>query len=254
MMKVALITGAARRIGAALVKKLHKANYNVVIHYHQSEEDAQILAQELESIRPESVLLIKQNLQNIDDAKLLIEKTIYWQNRLDLLINNASGFLRTDLSSKPHDLHISQREKIAEDWEILFDLNLKIPFFLSLSAYSSLAKNKGCIVNLTDIHADKPLKGYAVYCQTKAALSMQTKALAREFAPDVRVNAIAPGAIAWPENENKLSPEMKEAIIEKTPLKQHGDPDFVAQAVLSLAENFFITGQILCVDGGRSIM
>lgn len=265
-MKVALVTGGARRIGAALVKKLHEAHYNVVIHCHQSEPQAKILAQELNLKRPNSALVIQEDLHSMQAVTRLIEKTTHWQNRLDLLINNASIFLRTNLTEINRVQPKGGNQKYADDfleeqlslfdenWSSLFDVNAKVPFFLSLRAYPHLAQQKGCIINLTDIHADKPLKGYAIYCQAKAALSMQTKVLAREFAPQVRVNAIAPGAIVWPENENELSDEAKEVILAKTPLKRHGDPQFIAQALLALVENLFITGQILAVDGGRSIV
>lgn len=257
-MKVALVTGAARRIGAALIKKLHEMHYNVVLHYHQSEVEAKTLAQKLEKKRANSVLLIQKNLSSIYDARELISQAARWQNRLDLLINNASIFTRSNLMPfdgiKNKGLEKQLEEQMELDWQALFDINLKIPFFLSLAAYPYLAKEDGNIINLTDIHAEKPLKHYAVYCQTKAALLMQTKVLAREFAPHVRVNAVAPGAIDWPENENKLSDELKQAIIEKTPLKRHGDPEYIAQAVLALVENSFITGQVLRVDGGRSLI
>ena len=136
---------------------------------------------------------------------------------------------------------------------LLFDTNVKVPFLLSLAARPLLRQQRGAIINITDIHAEKPLLGYSVYCQSKAALEMQTKTLAREFSPEIRVNAVAPGAIAWPEHANRLSSEEQQKIIDKTPLKCHGEPEYVAQAVLALGENPFITGQVLKVDGGRSL-
>ncbi|ASQ47357.1 pteridine reductase [Legionella clemsonensis] len=240
--KVALVTGAARRIGAAIVSKLHAANFKVVIHCHQSLKDAQQLATSLNNQRQDSAVVIAQNLNASDAANALIAAALDWGGRLDLLVNNASIFNRTNLATQDEDA-----------WNELFNLNVKLPFFLSLEAFPHLAKQEGVIINLTDIHAEKPLKEYAVYSQTKAALVMQTKALAREFAPKVRVNAVAPGAIMWPEHGNRLKLEIQQQIIAQTPLKRHGHPAFIAQAVLALVENPFITGQILNVDGGRSI-
>ncbi|MDI9819641.1 MULTISPECIES: pteridine reductase [unclassified Legionella] len=241
--KVALITGAARRIGAAMVRKLHQANFKTVIHCHQSLNDADNLARELNQQREDSACVVQGNLMAPHAAEKIIAATVDWGKRLDLLINNASVFTATALDSAVD----------KTDWDSLFNVNVKLPFQLSLAAYPYLKKHQGSIINITDIHADKPLKGYAVYCQTKAALAMQTKALAREFAPHVRVNAIAPGAIAWPENENSLSAEIQEKIIAQTPLRCHGQPNFIAQTLLTFIENPFITGQILAVDGGRSI-
>ncbi|WED42768.1 pteridine reductase [Legionella cardiaca] len=241
--KVALVTGSARRIGAAIVNKLHQANFKVVIHCHQSLTEAEVLATTLNKQRPDSAYVVCSNLNSIKAVEEILTKTLNWAKRLDVLVNNASVFNRTDLTIVDE-----------QEWNNLFDINVKFPFFLSLAARSQLAKNHGAIINITDIHGRMPLKGYAVYSQTKAALAMQTKALAREFAPEVRVNAIAPGAIAWPEHDNVLNIETQQKIIAKTPLKRHGSPEFVAQALLGLVENPFITGQILNVDGGRSIM
>lgn len=241
--KVALVTGAARRIGAAIVKQLHQADFKVVIHCYHSLDEAEELAAVLNQQCQNSALVLQKELNTPTAARELIAAAIAWKGCLNLLVNNASIFVRTDCTVF-NEL----------DWDTLFTVNVKVPFQLSLAAHSYLAKHRGAIINLTDIHADKPLKNYAVYSQTKAALAMQTKALAREFAPNVRVNAIAPGAIAWPEQDNALDPEIQRQIISKTPLKCHGDPEFIAQAVLAIAENPFITGQILNVDGGRSII
>ena len=240
---VALITGGARRIGASLVKALHKAGYKVVIHCHHSLPQAHELAADLNQQQKESAFVLSRKLTEENSTMELIGSAMDWSGRLDLLVNNASIFIKTDFDSFN-----------SSDWNALFETNVKVPFLLSMAARPFLVKQKGAIINVTDIHAETPLKGYAVYCQTKAALDMQTKALAREFAPDIRVNAVAPGAIAWPENSNALSAEQKEQIINKTPLKQHGHPDYIAQAVLALAQNPFITGQILKVDGGRSLL
>ncbi|KTC92108.1 pteridine reductase [Legionella cincinnatiensis] len=241
--KIALVTGGARRVGAVIVQKLHVIGYKVVIHCHQSLQEAQLLAKNLNAQRANSVFVVQKELSEPTAAEDLMAAVNDWAGRLDLLINNASLFIRTKTTSFS-----------TTDWNALFDIHVKAPFLLSLAARPLLAKQSGSIINITDIHAENPLKGYSVYCQSKAALEMQTKSLAREFAPQVRVNAIAPGAIMWPESANALSPEIQEKIIAKIPLKKHGDPKYIAQAILALAENPYITGQILKVDGGRSIL
>jgi len=238
---VALVTGGARRIGAAVVRKLHAAGFRVVIHCHTSLDEAHALAVELNHLRVDSAYVIQRDLRRSDMAGEIVQSITDWAGRLDVLVNNASIFTRTDFNSPD-----------MTQWDALFDTNVKAPYLLSLAARPLLAKQAGVIINLTDIHAQTPLKGYAEYCQTKAALLMQTKALAREFAPAIRVNAVAPGAIDWPEGDNSLSEIEQKNIIEKTPLKRHGSPEYIAQAVLFLAEHEFITGQILAVDGGRS--
>jgi pteridine reductase len=233
---VALITGAARRIGAAIAQHLHQAGFRTVIHCHQSHQEAIDLSDSLNHLRAHSAKILCADLLGSSAAHYLINETVAWGGRLDVLVNNASLFSRQ-----------------SEHWDAMFNLNVKAPFLLSHAARVHLVDTRGVIINITDTHTNKPLKGYCVYCQTKAALSMQTRALACEFAPSVRVNAVAPGAILWPEEDNALSEESQQAIINKTPLKQHGHPIFIAQAVLSLIENTFITGQTLCVDGGRVI-
>lgn len=240
--KTALVTGGARRIGAAIVTKLHETGYNIIIHCHQHLKEAQTLAEQLNTQRPDSALVLQKELTEAKAAQELITAITHWTSHLDLLVNNASIFMRTNC-----------HQQEATDWDFLFNVNVKVPFLLSLAARPLLAKRSGVIINITDIHAEKPLTGYSIYCQSKAALEMQTKSLARELAPEIRVNAVAPGAIAWPEKENSLNDEQKQKIIMKTPLQSHGNPEFIAQAVLTLAENPFITGQILKVDGGRNL-
>jgi pteridine reductase len=240
--KVALVTGASRRIGAAIVKKLHNSGFRVALHCHHSLREAKALAADLNQVRANSACVLQADLRESGVGVKLIQGVNDWAARVDLLVNNAAVFVRTDC-----------KQLVINEWQDLFAINVQAPFSLSLAAFPLLAKNKGCIINITDIHAEKPLKDYAVYCQTKAALLMQTKALAREFAPDVRVNAVAPGAIAWPQEGNALSDEVQRQIIAKTPLQRHGDPLFIAEAVLALFCNSFITGQVLNVDGGRSI-
>lgn len=240
---VALVTGAARRIGAAIAHYLHQAGFRVVIHYQRAQEAADTLVTTLNGLRVNTATSMAADLSIKSSAAKLITDSVAWGNGLNLLVNNAALFMGTDLAIDEE-----------EPWDAMFTLNVKAPFWLSQAAYPYLAAQQGAIINITDIHADKPLKNYAIYCQSKAALSMQTKSLAREFAPLVRVNAVAPGAIAWPEHENALSPNLQKKIIEKTALKQHGMPIYVAQAVLALAENPFITGQTLTVDGGRALI
>lgn len=240
--KVALVTGGARRIGAAIVKKLHSAGYNVAIHCRYTFAEAQQLADQLNEQRPDSTLVLQKELTEPHAGQDLMTAINTWAGQLHLLVNNASAFIRSDC----HQVE-------DQNWNLLFNANVKAPFLLSLAARPLLAKNSGVIINITDIHAKKPLSGYSVYCQTKAALEMQTKSLAREFSPEIRVNAVAPGSIAWPENENSLNQDIQQKIIAETPLKRHGNPEFIAQAVLALAENPFITGQIVQVDGGRSL-
>lgn len=239
---VALITGASRRIGAAIAEAAHAAGYRVILHCHQSVEAAQALAIKLNDKTAQSAHVISADLRTYSETTRLIEESLSWARRLDLLVNNAAVFFKND--------SLSFDEQV---WDELFTLNVKAPLWLSQAAYPFLNKTEGSIINITDIHADNPLKDYLFYCQSKAALVMQTKALAREFAPRVRVNGVAPGAIAWPEAKNTLSAKIKASIIQQTPLKKHGTPESVAQAVISLARNSFITGQVLNVDGGRSI-
>jgi len=239
--RVALVTGAARRIGAAIVTRLHQAGFDVVIHCHQSKQEADALAKHFNHIRPNSACVLVADLSLKNKACGLIKQVIAWQGRLDVLVNNASCFMKTPVGAV--DETISDK---------LWITNVKAPFWLSEAARSCLAKQKGSIMNITDIHAEKSLVDYAVYTQTKAALKMQTEALAREYAPNIRVNAVAPGAIMWPEGENTLNSEIQAKIISKTLLKKHGHPKWVAEAVLSLIANEFVTGQTLRVDGGRS--
>jgi len=239
----ALVTGAAKRIGAEIVKQLHQAGFRVAIHCHRSVKEANALAAQLNDIRNNSATVLVADLAIKTSIMDLIPKALDWAGGLHLLVNNASLFAKT--STKPLD---------EKTWDDLFTINVKAPFWLSHQAFPALSINQGAIINITDIHSEKPLKGYSAYCQTKAALTMQTKSLAREFAPRVRVNAIAPGAIAWPLNDNELSIELQAGIIEKTPLKRHGCPLDVAKALLALVDNSFITGQVLAVDGGRGII
>jgi pteridine reductase len=236
---VALVTGAGRRIGAAIAEYLHRSGYSVAIHCRRSKNDADALCAQLNQQRKGSARVFVADLTIKQHNTMLIDEVVKWAGRLDLLVNNASVFLPSSI-----DTH-------EDVWSELFAINVQAPYWLSLAGRSWLAQHCGAIINITDIHAEAPLKGYTQYCQSKAALMMQTKAFAREFAPSVRVNAIAPGAIAWPECDNALSDEQQQKIIDKTLLKRHGKPHYIAEAVYALASNEFITGQTLRVDGGR---
>lgn len=238
--RVVLVTGSARRIGASIVKHLHQAGYSVAIHCHHSLAEAKTLSESLNQQRHNSAHVFVANLMQKTENQSLIAQVVAWAGRLDLLVNNASLFIPTNLTALDDAVGLSQ-----------YIMNVQAPLWLSIAAEPYLRDAQGCIINITDIHAENPLKGYVEYCQTKAALVSQTKALAQAFAPHVRVNAVAPGAIAWPEHENALSPAQQEKIISKTLLKRHGNAQYIAEAVLALVENSFITGQCLRVDGGR---
>lgn len=233
---VAFISGAAKRIGAVIAQHLHDAGFRIMIHCHCSTDLAEKMSKSMNQRRSNSAKIVVADLCDTTKLDYLIPDTVLWAGRLDLLVNNASIFSRS-----------------AEKWDELFAIHVKAPYLLSEAAFPYLSRTQGSIINITDIHAEQPLKGYSVYCQSKAALLMQTLSLAREYAPSVRVNAVAPGAILWPEEDNQLSVDQQQLIINKTPLKRHGNPEFIAQAVSALVNNPFITGQTLRVDGGRSL-
>lgn len=240
--KVALITGSARRIGAEIARTLHHEGMNIVIHYNQSEDDAIQLALELNTKREHSAIILKAELLLADSLKSLVDRACAEWQRLDLLVNNASRYYRTQMG-----------EVTEYAWDDLLDSNVKAPFLLAQFAAPYLSINKGAIINITDIHANQPLKDYSVYSISKSALLMATKVLAKELGPDIRVNAVAPGPIIWPEGENTLSETDKQKIIGQTLLKRAGSTSDVAKAVLFFARDAeYITGQVLNVDGGRS--
>ncbi len=240
--KTALITGGAKRVGAASARLLHAAGANLMIHYRSSATEARALQDELNAIRPDSVALIQADLLDIGGLPSLIHKTAATFGGLDVLLNNASSFYPTPVGT------------IAEkDWIDLMGSNLKAPLFLSQAAAPELKKRRGCIINITDIHADRPMKSYVVYSIAKAGLVGLTKSLARELAPEVRVNAVAPGPIMWPEDDVNFDEVSRQRIISHTMLKRAGDPTDIALAVRFFAmDTHFVTGQILAVDGGRS--
>ena len=239
--KVALVTGAARRIGAAIVRQLHGSGANVIVHYRGAEEQAAALEAELNAARPGSALRVKGDLLAPIAPRALVGAAIERWSRLDLLVNNASTFYPTPVG-----------EIEPGHWEELVGSNLRAPLFLSQAAAPHLASAQGSIVNIIDIHARRPLKGYLVYSVAKSGLAALTCALALELAPAVRVNAVAPGAIAWPEDGQFESKE-RERIVASTPLRRTGRPEDIARAVHFLATAPFVTGHVLAVDGGRSV-
>lgn len=241
--KVALVTGAARRIGAEIARTLHSAGMNIVLHFNLSEDEATSLCSELNHIRARSAVTLRADLQEAESVKTLVHQAASVWERLDVVINNASRFYRTDIG------------KVTDyAWDDLINSNLKAPFFLAQTAAPYLAANQGNIVNITDIHAERPLRNYSVYCISKSGLLMMTKVLAKELGPLIRVNAVAPGAVLWPEGENKLSDQEKQNIIDETSLLRAGGAMDIAKAVLFFVRDAeYVTGQVLNVDGGRTI-
>ena len=238
---VALITGAARRIGAAIACTLHAQGADVAIHYRGSAEEAADLTDELNSQRPDSAASFAADLTDMAGLNTLVEQVTAWHSRLDILVNNASSFYPTPVG------------EITEDqWDDLIGTNLKAPLFLSQAALPALREARGVIINIVDVHSQRPLRNHTVYGPAKAGLAMLTRSLAKDLAPEVRVNGVSPGAILWP--ENGMSGATMDAILEQIPLGRPGTPDDVANAVLFLAKDAdYVTGQIIAIDGGRSI-
>jgi pteridine reductase len=230
-------------VGAAICRKLHQRGASLMVHYRSSLEEAQGLESELNQIRPGSVALVQVDLLDISQIPRLISQTIQKFGKLDALINNASSFFATPVGA------------ITEaGWDDLIGSNLKAPLFLSQEAAPHLKNQLGCIVNIVDIHANRPLKNYVIYSSAKAGLSSLTRSLALELAPEIRVNGVSPGPILWPENDEWKDLSVRQSIISKTLLKRMGEPNDIARTVLFLiADAPYITGQIIVVDGGRSI-
>ena len=238
--RTALITGAAKRLGAATARALHAEGMNLLLHYNKSEAEAQALAAELNKLRPDSAAIAQADLANTQGLESLVKTALQW-NGLDVLINNASSFHPTPIGQIGED-----------DWDDLMGSNLKAPLFLAQSAAPHLKKNHGCIVNMIDIHAYRPLREHTVYCAAKAGLVMLTLSLAKELGPEVRVNGVAPGPVLWP--EAPMDAATKKSILEATALKRKGSPEDISGAILYLVRDAeYVTGQILAVDGGRSI-
>lgn len=241
--KVILITGGAKRVGAAICRMLHASGAKLMIHYRQSASEARALQAELNLQRPNSVAIIHGDLLNLAVLPKLVQETVQHFGRLDVLINNASSYYATELGD------------IGDDqWQDLIGSNLKAPLFLSQAAAAELTKTKGCIINITDMHVERPKKGYVVYSVAKAGLVTLTKSLAHEMAPDVRVNAVAPGPVMWPEDNPQFDEVYRKRVISQTLLKRIGEGDDVAKAVRFLIQDApFMTGQVIAVDGGRSL-
>jgi pteridine reductase len=239
--RTALITGGARRVGAAIARRLHAAGANVVLHYRDSAADADALAAQLNGARPKSAATVKAELLAPIAPRALVAAALDHFGALDLLVNNASSFFPVGIGAIE-----------ASHWEELMGSNLRAPLFIAQEAAPKLAARRGAIVNIVDIHAERPLKGYPVYSVAKAGLAALTRALAVELAPDVRVNGVAPGAIAWPE-DGQLDAAERQRILATTPLARIGTPEDIAQAVHFLACAPYVTGQVVAVDGGRSL-
>lgn len=240
--KVVLVTGAARRVGAAIARRLHGEGASLMLHYHGSEPDAHALQSQLNAVRDHSVALVQADLLDASGLAEIVRNTLARFERIDALVNNASSFYPTPLG-----------EITLEDWDDLMGSNLRAPLFLSQAAAPHLKKTGGVIVNIADIHAERPLKNYVVYSVAKAGLIGLTRSLARELGPEVRVNAVAPGPILWPE-DGSFDAVSRQRVISNTLLKRVGEPDDIARAVYYLiAEAPYVTGHVLTVDGGRSV-
>ncbi len=238
---IALVTGAAQRIGAEIARALHQAGMDIALHYRHSKQEAQSLQSELQQKRANSARLMQADLNQPSQCQSLVDQVNAWRGRLDLLVNNASLFYPTPIES----LNSNQ-------WDELMGANLKAPFFLATELAPLLRAQHGAIVNLVDIHAERPLRQHPIYSIAKAGNAMMVKSLALELAPEIRVNGVAPGAILWPEQQ--MSPDHQRATLDRTPLGRTGTPQEIAKTVRFLAmEGGYITGQIITVDGGRSV-
>jgi len=236
-----LVTGGAKRLGAAIGRRLHAAGANVVVHYRRSRAEADAFAAELEALRPGSALALAADLNDLEHLPALVDATLERFGRLDVLVNNASTFYPTPVGSIT-----------PAQFDDLIGTNLRAPLFLAQAATPALRRSRGLVLNMVDIHARRPLRAHPVYSAAKAALVTLTRSLARELGPEIRVNAIAPGPVLWPERD--LDDALKAEIIAKTALKRAGSPEDVARAALFFAaEAPYVTGQILAVDGGRSL-
>jgi pteridine reductase len=239
---VILITGAGRRVGAEIARALHAAGSRVAIHYRSSAYDAEALAAELNAVRADSSAAFKADLLDVAALPPLVAAVVARFGRLDGLVNNASSFFPTKVGAVD-----------TAAWDDLMGSNLKAPLFLAQAAAPHLRAAGGCIVNITDIHAERPLKGFPVYCAAKGGLLNLTRSLAIELAPAVRVNAVAPGPIEWPDDEVSFPPAERAAIVEHTLLKRVGSPADIAHTVKFLVFDApYITGQVINVDGGRT--
>jgi pteridine reductase len=239
--KAALITGAARRLGARTAQTLHQNGADIIIHYRRSAAEAGALVDRLNALRPDSATALKADLLQRQQIDRLATEAVDAFGRLDILVNNASTFYPTPIG------------RIGEDhWNDLMGSNLKAPLFLSQACHPALRERRGCIVNMVDIHARSPLRKYPLYSIAKAGKAMMTRALAQEMAPEVRVNGVAPGAILWPEDKDQDEAE-KKAILKQIPLGRVGHPQDIADSILFLVTSPYINGQIINIDGGRQL-
>jgi pteridine reductase len=237
----ALITGSSRRIGAVIVRNLHASGVDVGIHYNSSITEATSLCAELNELRPNSASIFSGDITVVNEAENLVKKFINWSGGIDLLVNNASSFYPTPIG-----------EITENDWNDLIGTNLKGPLFITQAARDALKEAHGSVINLIDVHTRSPLKNHPTYSSAKAGLKMLTRSLAKDLAPEIRVNGISPGAILWP--EDGMSEEAKKSILEQIPLNRPGSPQDIADCVLFLLyQANYITGQIIAVDGGRSV-
>lgn len=240
---VALVTGASKRIGAEIARHLHKEGFNLIIHYRSSSNSAKDLVHTFNKTRPQSAVAIAADLGKAKQLEKLASAAYEKWQRLDLLVNNASDFYPTPLGTVTE-----------EQWDNLFASNLKAPFFLAQALADKLREHNGSIINIADIYAERPLQDHSVYCIAKAGNLMLTKTLAKELAPKIRVNGIAPGAILWPEQE-EVTDEFKSGLLAKTPLQERGQASDIARTVIYLTrEAPYVTGQVITVDGGRSLI
>jgi len=237
-MRTALITGGGARIGAEIAKALHDNRFNVIIHYNESEQEAKALCDKFNKKRQNSAQIIHANLTFVNDINQLVESV----KNINLLVNNASVFYPTPLENCT-----------TNDWDNIMNINVRAPFLLSKGLSKKLKDTQGCIVNIVDIHAERPLKNYAIYNISKMGVKTLTKTLAKELAPDVRVCGVSPGSILWPEQKAKLETHTKQTLIERIALKRQGSPADIAEAVLFLANANYITGEVINVDGGRTL-
>ncbi|MBA4142528.1 MAG: pteridine reductase [Nitrosospira sp.] len=241
--KVILVTGGAKRVGAATCRKLHARGANLIVHYRESGKEARALQSELDQNRAGSVALVQADLLDIARLPHVVDETVNHFGKLDALVNNASSFFPTPIGEITESM-----------WDDLIGSNLKAPLFLSQAAAPQLTKHRGCIVNIVDIHSEWPLKRYVVYNSAKGGLASLTRSLALELAPEVRVNGISPGPILWPEAGEWTDEAARQRIINRTLLKRTGEPEDIAKtAAFLIADAPYITGQIIAVDGGRSV-
>ena len=239
--QTALVTGSARRIGAEIVRQLHGAGARVAIHHRSSVVEAEKLRDELNAVRPDSAEMFAADLLETETLQDLVDSVISWSGQLDILVNNASSFYPTPVGTVTES-----------NWRDLMGSNLKAPLFLTQAAHPHLRTRGGNVVNIVDIHARRPLSGHLVYGPAKAALEMLTKSLAKELAPEVRVNGVSPGAILWP--EGGMSDDDRNAILKQIPLARTGGPEDIAGCVLWLVRDAtYVTGQVIAIDGGRSL-